>query len=118
LEVALFEAFGGEETLAMGSAPTGAAIENPEAAPTAESAAADEQPALKKRKLRDGTKQAQVIDLLKRPEGATLQHIMEATGWQMHTARSVLSRTIQKDLGIALVSEKAGGNDRIYRVNA
>jgi hypothetical protein len=43
---------------------------------------------------------------------------MEAIGWQMHTARSVLSRTIQKDLGIPLVLEKASGNDRIYRGKA
>ena len=100
LEVAMFEAFGGEATLAMGSAPAGVL----------------EQPASKKRKLRDGTKQAQVIYLLKRPKGATLTQIMEATGWQMHTARSVLSRTIQKDLGIALVSEKTTDSDRVYRV--
>jgi hypothetical protein len=108
LEVALFEALGGEATLAMGNAPVGAA--------TSEHPADEEAVAPQKRKLRDGTKQARVIDLLKRPEGATLTQIMEATGWQMHTARSVLSRTIQKDLGIALVSEKATDSDRIYRV--
>jgi predicted HTH transcriptional regulator len=74
--------------------------------------------ATKQRKIRDGTKQAQVIEMLRRPEGASLQQIMEVTGWQMHTARSVLSRTIQKDLGIHLISEKTSGSERIYRVNA
>lgn len=108
LEVALFNALGGKSTLAMGNAPTGAATEEP---PTEEQA-----PAPKKRKLRDGTKQAQVIDLLKRPEGATLTQIMEATGWKIHTARAVLSRTIQKDLDIPLVSEKTTDSDRVYRV--
>jgi hypothetical protein len=109
LEVALFEALGGEATLAMGNAPAGVVTTEP---------LNDEQaPAPKKRKLRDGTKQAQVIDLLKRPEGATLTQIMEATGWKIHTARAVLSRTIQKDLGIALASEKVSGGERVYRAN-
>jgi hypothetical protein len=115
LEVALFEAFGGEATLAMGSAPACAVSATQEAA---EPVTPPEQPTPKQRKLRDGTKQAQVINMLRRPEGASLQQIMEATDWQMHTARSVLSRTIQKDLGIALTSEKVSGNERIYRVGA
>ena len=118
LEVALFEALGGQATLAMGNAPAGAEMASSEAPSMSDPVTEDEQPAPKKRALRDGTKQAQVIDLLKRSEGATLQQIMETTGWQMHTVRSVLSRTIQKDLGIPLVSEKASGGDRIYRVTA
>ena len=81
---------------------------------TPEAEAAPESP--KPRKQREGTKQAKIIEMLKRDEGATLAQIMEATSWQMHTARAVLSRTIQKDLGIALVSEKTTGGERVYRV--
>lgn len=72
----------------------------------------------KTRKLRSGTKQAQVIEMLQRAEGATLAQIMEATGWQMHTTRSVLSRTIQKDLQMPLCSEKSAGGERVYRLAA
>lgn len=75
-----------------------------------------EMPTKKPRKLRSGTKQATIIEMLQREEGASLQQLMEATGWQMHTTRAVLSRTIQKDLGIPLTSEKTSGGDRIYRI--
>ena len=39
----------------------------------------------KEHKTREGTKQALMIDLLRRPRGATLAEIVEATGWQSHT---------------------------------
>ncbi|MBL6081383.1 DUF3489 domain-containing protein [Belnapia sp. T18] len=39
------------------------------------------------RKPREGTKQQQVLAMLRRPEGATVAQIAEATGWQAHTAR-------------------------------
>jgi len=39
------------------------------------------------RKPREGTKQEQVLALLRREEGATIAQICEATGWQGHTVR-------------------------------
>lgn len=72
--------------------------------------------ARKPRKLRENTKQSKVIGMLRSPEGATLRQIMDATGWQEHTTRAVLSRTIQKDLGIVLISVKASNGERVYRV--
>ena len=72
--------------------------------------------ARKPRKMRENTKQSQVIAMLRSPEGATLRQIMDATGWQEHTTRAMLSRTIQKDLGIALISIKTTGGERVYRV--
>lgn len=39
------------------------------------------------RKPREGTKQEQVLALLRREEGATIAQICEATGWQQHTVR-------------------------------
>ena len=110
LEVALFEAFGGIKTLAMGSAPLESA--------TTQAQTDDNATKPHKRKMREDTKLAKVISLLQRPEGTTLSQITDATGWKMHTARAVLSRSIQKDLGIALVSEKVTASDRIYRVKA
>lgn len=37
-------------------------------------------------RTRENSKQAQVIAMLKRPEGATIPQIMESTGWQAHYA--------------------------------
>ncbi len=39
------------------------------------------------RKPREGTKQEQVLAMLRRPEGATVAQIAEATGWAQHTVR-------------------------------
>jgi len=38
-------------------------------------------------KPREGTKQEQVLAMLRRPEGATVAQIAEATGWAQHTVR-------------------------------
>jgi Protein of unknown function (DUF3489) len=51
---------------------------------------------------RAGTKQAQMIDLLKRPEGATVEQIAEATGWQHHTIRGAISGALKKKLGLTV----------------
>ena len=48
---------------------------------------------------RAGTKQAQMIELLKRPEGATVEQIAAATGWQKHTIRGAISGALKKKLG-------------------
>lgn len=45
----------------------------------------------KERKPREGTKQSQMIDLLRRLKGATLTEIAEATGWQQHTIRDAMA---------------------------
>jgi hypothetical protein len=68
------------------------------------------------RTAREGTKQACVLDMLRRPKGATTAEIAEATGWQQHTVRSTLSHAIQKRLGIPLVSEQVEGRGRVHRV--
>ena len=47
-----------------------------------------------------GTKQALLIDMLKRPEGATVEQIAEATGWQRHTIRGAISGALKKKLGL------------------
>jgi hypothetical protein len=45
---------------------------------------------------REGSKKAQIIELLRRPEGATLQALCEATGWQAHSVRGFLSTLNKK----------------------
>ena len=66
-------------------------------------------------RTRDNTKQAQVIAMLKRPEGATIQQICELTGWQKHTARGTIAGTLKKKLGLAITSSKELGFERVYR---
>jgi hypothetical protein len=75
---------------------------------------------------RAGTKQAQMIELLKRPEGATVEQIAEATGWQHHTIRGAISGALKKKLGLAIEAtrtrevgpNKAGakGSSTVYRI--
>lgn len=69
-----------------------------------------------KPRSRDNSKQAQVIAMLKRPEGATIPQICEATGWQQHTVRGTFAGAFKKKLGLAITSTKEAGGQRIYRV--
>ena len=67
---------------------------------------------------RGGTKAEKIIELLKRPEGATLAAIMKATDWQAHSVRGFLSGTIRKKLGLNVVSSKDEGGARHYSITA
>ena len=69
-------------------------------------------------RTRADSKQALVIGLLQRPEGATIAQIMEATGWQQHTCRGTLAGTLKKRLGLTITSSKAAGSQRIYRIES
>jgi hypothetical protein len=52
------------------------------------------------------SKQDEVIAMLRRPEGATVDEVANATGWQRHTVRGVFSGTLKKKLGLAIASAK------------
>jgi Protein of unknown function (DUF3489) len=75
---------------------------------------------------RAGTKQAQMIEMLKRPEGATVEQIAAATGWQHHTIRGAISGALKKKLGLTVEAtrtrqvgpNKAGakGSSTVYRI--
>jgi len=75
---------------------------------------------------RAGTKQAQMIELLKRPEGATVEQIAAATGWQHHTIRGAISGALKKKLGLAVETTRtrevgpnktgAKGSSTVYRI--
>ncbi len=66
--------------------------------------------------VRPGTKQALLIDLLKRKKGATIEKIIEATGWQPHSVRGAISGTLKKKLGLMVTSERVGNGSRVYRI--
>ena len=67
-------------------------------------------------RTRDNSKQAQVLALLRRPEGATLTQIGELTGWQQHTIRGAFAGAFKKKLGLVITSSKPDGGERTYRI--
>lgn len=50
-------------------------------------------------RTRDNSKQATVIQMLKRPEGATIRQICETTGWQSHTVRGTFAARSRRSSG-------------------
>jgi hypothetical protein len=75
---------------------------------------------------RTGTKQAQMIEMLKRPKGATVEQIAAATGWQHHTIRGAISGALKKKLGLTVEATRtrevgpnktgAKGSTTTYRI--
>ncbi|MGI3212357.1 DUF3489 domain-containing protein [Roseovarius tibetensis] len=105
------EAIGIEPVVPMAaSAPRKA---KPDPAPTSEASEAPTSPA-----IRAGTKQARIIALLQRPEGASIAEIVEATGWQAHSARGMISGALKKKLGLAITSRKEADRGTVYSLDA
>ncbi|PJK07651.1 hypothetical protein CO610_08360 [Lysobacteraceae bacterium NML95-0200] len=73
-------------------------------------------PPAKPLRKRENSKQAEVIRMLQRPEGATISQICAATGWQAHTVRGTFAGAFKKKLGLTLTSDKPQGGERVYRV--
>jgi Protein of unknown function (DUF3489) len=77
---------------------------------------------------RAGTKQARMIKMLKRPEGATVEQIAAATGWQHHTIRGAISGALKKKLGLTVEATRtrevgpsksgAKGSSTVYRITS
>ena len=75
---------------------------------------------------RAGTKQAQMIEMLKRPDGATVEQIAAATGWHHHTIRGAISGALKKKLGLTVEATRtreigpnktgAKGSSTVYRI--
>jgi hypothetical protein len=69
-------------------------------------------------RTRSGTKQAAMIGLLEREEGATITQLQEATGWKAHTCRGAMSGVLKKKLGLTITSARNESGKRVYRITA
>jgi hypothetical protein len=67
---------------------------------------------------RDGSKTAQILDLLKQPGGATSKELMKVTGWLPHSVRGFLSGTVRKKMGLTVASAKGANGERTYSVES
>ena len=62
------------------------------------------------------TKQAIVLGLLRRPNGASIAEIIEATDWQSHSVRGFFAGALKKRLKIEVISDKGEDGIRRYYV--
>src|SRR5689334_12050280 len=65
--------------------------------------------------IRESSKLATVIAILRSPKGATIEALSNATGWQEHSVRGALSGAIKRKLGLTVTSDKTDGV-RTYRI--
>lgn len=64
-----------------------------------------------------GSKRAVILALLSREHGASVQALMEATGWLPHTTRAALSGLRKGGLAIARSTDGKGGAS-VYRIDS
>ena len=67
-------------------------------------------------RTRGDSKQAKLFEMLKRPEGASIEEIVAAFDWQAHTVRGAIAGALKKKLGLDVTSEKIEGRGRVYRI--
>lgn len=67
---------------------------------------------------KESTKLGAMIAALRRPDGATIAELIEATGWQAHSVRGAISGNLKKKLKLEVVSEVVDGRGRVYRIPA
>ncbi len=103
-----------------GTLPPTITLDDPELEADVASAEASWQQPIQDKPVRTraDSKQALIIGLLQRHEGATIAQIMEATGWQQHTVRGTLAGTLKKRLGLVISSNKEAGGQRVYRIES
>jgi hypothetical protein len=68
--------------------------------------------------FRAGSKGANVVDLLRRKEGATVAEMTGATGWQPHSVRGFLFGALKKKLGLEVSSTRESDAVRRYRISS
>ena len=66
--------------------------------------------------IRAGTKQAAIIALLERPEGASISEISNMTGWAPHSARGMIAGALKKRLGLQISTSSQDKRGRVYHI--
>jgi hypothetical protein len=61
------------------------------------------------------SKIATLVALMRRSEGAEIEEMMTATGWQAHSVRGAISGSVKKRLGLEVTSVKEV-DVRVYRI--
>ena len=77
---------------------------------------ADDEDSAPKQLFRPGTRQAQLLDLLLRDEGADVDEMVHLTGWQSHSLRAVLTGFRKR--GVEVTRTKEGNGVSVYRASA
>jgi hypothetical protein len=67
--------------------------------------------------VKTASKQDQLIGLLRRPNGATIEELSKVTGWQPHSVRGAISGVLKKKLGLPVSSETSAKRGRVYRID-
>jgi Protein of unknown function (DUF3489) len=67
-------------------------------------------------RLERTTKQERMLTLLSRPQGASIEEMMQATNWRQHSVRGFLAGTVKRKLGFPLTSSKPDDGVRRYRI--
>lgn len=65
---------------------------------------------------RTDSKQTRLIEMLKRPGGATIDEVVKTLDWQPHTVRGAMAGALKKKLGLKIESEKTEERGRVYRI--
>jgi hypothetical protein len=72
----------------------------------------------KKAGPRSGSKTATILEMLKRPGGASAKELLKATGWMPHSLRGFISGTLGKKMGLTVISAKGEDGERTYSIKA
>jgi predicted ArsR family transcriptional regulator len=73
-------------------------------------------PKAKQAASRTTTKQTQLVAMLQRPDGATVDEIAKKLEWQAHSVRGAFVGVIKKRLQLDLRSEMIENRGRVYRI--
>ena len=65
---------------------------------------------------REGSKKAIVLEIIRRPGGASLKEIADVTEWQAHSIRGFISGSLGKKMGLTVESFKRDTGERAYRI--
>jgi uncharacterized protein DUF3489 len=80
--------------------------------------AANPQRTLAKPTAKPASKLGRLETMLRRPDGATIEQLSKALGWQAHSVRGAMSGALKKKQGLSVASEKREDGTRVYRIAA